>query len=1293
MPSAGAGGPRGHRAAPLWAFPGARERRRSGPLRPNGDIPWGEDGHAGCYASAVHTPPPVSPEPPPTVLAMGPFDLVKPVGRGAMGEVWRARHRAQGVDVAIKLLYGSTARDPWAVEAFGNEVRAAAGMRHPGIVTVLDHGQVPAGCAVDRDGRFAAGTPYLVMELVRGRPMNRFIGRMRWVHVRDVLLQLLDALAHAHARGLVHRDIKPGNVLLRHADGRIPTPTALTGPLIAMLTDFGLAQALDRHSRADAVIAGTPAYMAPEQLEGQWRDQGPWTDLYSVGCLAWSMIAGTPPFGKDQPFEEALHSHLHEAPPPLRPAMPVPPAVELWLGRMLAKDRRDRFPRAADAAWALARLSSSSERTGRPLAAGPAPADGADEALPALQALDLQTIPAPQLRAMKEALDEAAPDGGAAPAVAEPEFEEDDVPTELTERPSRAVVVARQDHHDEPDDHRTPFPAHWRRPRPAPRVQRLTGVGLNLYGLRPPPLIGRVAERTALWAELRAVRETGRGRVVVLRGPAGCGRTRLATWLCERADEIGAARVLSAVHAPEPGHESGLVPMVSRFLRCDGLEGEGLAERVAALFPEDDPLHDDAEPIRELLASHRAARDRDELPAALRTYYARERFSLIRRLIEREASEEHGRWNAVVVIWIDDIQLGRDALGFCRFLLDRMEADPLPVLMVLAAQDEGLATHPEEAGLLDELCDRDEVHSLHIGPLDEAEHLELVRALLGMESELVEQVAARTAGSPLFAVQLVGDWVQRGLLVAGEEGFRLRDGAEVELPPDIDRVWRARVDGLLSGLSVPEAEALELAAVLGTDVTMAEWRSAGAVAGLPVDGGLTARLLAQNLASPLGDGGFSFRHTMLRDALERRATEGGRAPALHQACATMLERRSDDRRGIAERLGRHLLGAGQILPALSKLLEGAEERRRGGDPAAARRLLDYRERALAALQLPPEDELWGLGWLARLEVDFQDARADAAAVDAGLGRLERAVADNGWQRVAPATSLLRGMLLLRGGHYDDAVLVFARAATLSELRRDAFTEARALVGSSTALLRKGQRHEAHSALDQALALFDSVDSRHGRAQVQWCQARVHIQDGDLDAAREQISAAEEGFAATGARSLAAECRNGRGDLERLAGDLAAAEVLYRDAMARMEAVGHPSALVPRVNLALLLVLRGDHVSARRLIESPLRGVDAEDDPIIAAAMHLVLLAPVAHAGEWKAWELHLGAASAILARTRFVDGDNALLARAAAEEAVRQGNLDAARAALGLAWQQLHALGRPDQTAEIEARVQQLAPA
>ncbi len=144
---------------------------------------------------------------------LGPFSLEEVIGRGASGEVWRGVHREQGVPVAIKVLSVSRSNDRHVLEAFRNEVHAVAGLDHPGIIAVLDHGVLDD--TMPEIG--IAGSPYLVMELATLGSVKHRCGRASWEEARRILSELLDALAHAHARGVIHRDIKPGNVLVGRA--------------------------------------------------------------------------------------------------------------------------------------------------------------------------------------------------------------------------------------------------------------------------------------------------------------------------------------------------------------------------------------------------------------------------------------------------------------------------------------------------------------------------------------------------------------------------------------------------------------------------------------------------------------------------------------------------------------------------------------------------------------------------------------------------------------------------------------------------------------------------------------------------------------------------------------------------------------------------------------------------------------------------------------------------------------------------------------------------------------------
>ncbi len=264
----------------------------------------------------------------------------RPLGQGGFGVVYRAVHADLGLAVALKVMTHPSWSEPEGRRAFRDEVRAMGRLDHPNVVRVLDYGEVRAG------GRLPAGAPWLAMELVDGGSLGaaRLGG---WGALRAVVEQILDALAHAHAHGVVHRDIKPPNVLLaQDGDG--------TGVRV-VLSDFGIAWALDhREDRTPNAgsTAGTPSYMAPEQILDRAAAQGPWTDLYAVGCVAFRAVSGRAPFRRKD-VAATLRAHLYDSLPPLVPRFPVPAGLWTWLGRMTQKDVTLRYRFAADAAHAL----------------------------------------------------------------------------------------------------------------------------------------------------------------------------------------------------------------------------------------------------------------------------------------------------------------------------------------------------------------------------------------------------------------------------------------------------------------------------------------------------------------------------------------------------------------------------------------------------------------------------------------------------------------------------------------------------------------------------------------------------------------------------------------------------------------------------------------------------------------------------------------------------------------------------------------------------------------------------
>ena len=271
-------------------------------------------------------------------VPLGPFEIDRAIGAGAMAEVWEGRHVQTGVPVAVKVMIGSGMSDPTFLDAFRKEVRAVARLDHPNIVAILDHGQITERIKGTPTLRF--GCPYIVMELATGGTLAQ-CPPSSWTQLRTHLNDLLLALAHAHAHGLVHCDIKAGNVLLA-GSGDVRSGLKLS--------DFGIAFAPDdvgEHS-----LGGTPAYMAPEQVLGHWRDYGPWTDLYALGCLSFRMVTGRTPFSGKHPMAQA-HAQIEKPFPPMLSRFPVPEGLEDWISALSRKKPRERFQSAAEALAAL----------------------------------------------------------------------------------------------------------------------------------------------------------------------------------------------------------------------------------------------------------------------------------------------------------------------------------------------------------------------------------------------------------------------------------------------------------------------------------------------------------------------------------------------------------------------------------------------------------------------------------------------------------------------------------------------------------------------------------------------------------------------------------------------------------------------------------------------------------------------------------------------------------------------------------------------------------------------------
>ena len=311
---------------------------------PSGGAGNGDPGGAGTPAGSTPTGPaaPASP----TVFG-GRYELQRRLARGGMADVYLATDTLLNRPVAVKVLFPEYARDETFVERFRREAQAAARLTHGNIVAIHDWGA-------------EFGTYFIVMEYVEGRSLSQVIrseGALPPVQAAEIATRVAAALDFAHRHGVVHRDVKPGNIMISSV-GEVK------------VADFGIAQALGAGDRASltqtGAVMGTATYFSPEQAQGRVLDQR--SDLYSLGCVLYEMLTGAPPFSGDTPVAIA-YQHVQSAPPPMADrGVDVPTDLEAITDTLMRKDPEQRYATAADVEADLKRFLA-----GRAVAATIAP--------------------------------------------------------------------------------------------------------------------------------------------------------------------------------------------------------------------------------------------------------------------------------------------------------------------------------------------------------------------------------------------------------------------------------------------------------------------------------------------------------------------------------------------------------------------------------------------------------------------------------------------------------------------------------------------------------------------------------------------------------------------------------------------------------------------------------------------------------------------------------------------------------------------------------------------------------
>ncbi len=763
--------------------------------------------------------------------------------------------------MAVKVLGGvRTGQDAW----LEREMRALATLRHPHIVRLYEQGTVSEAEARAAQGQLVSGQPWFAMERADGGLAGR-VGRWSWLDIRSVLAQVLPALAHAHARGVLHLDLKPENLLVQGDD-------------TILLADFGVA--LDRSELSTwsgDQLRGNLAAMAPEQLQGAWRELGPWTDLFGLGRMIWQWLSGEAmlPDGLS-PAEAWAFAQYPTQPPPLPPD--APPGLAEVIGLLLAADPRARIRRAADLRFALEELEA-----GRSLPWPPSP----------------------------------------------------------------------------------PVPATWRQrddeERRARLARDLPGLGFSLAGLRELPLAGREQERDRLWAALTATLSAGEPQVAWIRGPAGVGRSRLARWLGELAEETGVASALWTRFEPSGKSVIGLAasllePGLGRYLPPDTPPTEGTLARVLL-----------------------------------------------------DAAARHP-----LVVVLDDVHWGESGVALAETLIKLGGA---PVLLVLTSSSGGWRENDPGRATLWTLAAEHGL-TLDLRPLGPRPIHRLLAEGLDVAYDAADVLAPLVQGTPGLAVQLVEDWTRRGVLEASADGLRLRPGAPTPLPHDVAALWERRFDAVLAPLEDSEGVrlALERAACLGVEVTRGTWR--GVCGGsAPLEAAERAVIQARLARSTAA--GWRFEQAVVRETLLTVAARHERLAGHHRACVDwLLARGAPTTTAARRRIGRHLLGCGRADEAVDVLLESAQGALLDGRRAGLYGVMAEVDAALERLGNPSDARRARVAYL-RARLLGPTVSSEAAAEE--LQRARLLAEDTGAEDVLLDVRRYEATLLARAGRNREAL--------------------------------------------------------------------------------------------------------------------------------------------------------------------------------------------------------------------------------------------------------------------------------
>lgn len=1060
------------------------------------------------------------------------------LGEGATGAVYEANDRLLGHKVALKVVRANLAIHARFRARFAHEVALSARVVHGRVVPVYDYGRLD-------DGR-----PFVSIAVADRGSLDDLLDKQPPLsEALRIIDQILDALGFLHAKGFLHQDLKPANVLLHSGPA---------GRTDAWISDLGVTEALSVLAMDRRGIAGTPGWMAPEQLMGRAVELGPWTDLYAVGLMLYAMLGGNI---RSEGGEEARTSLLRarlQLKIKLKPD--IPRALGEVVSNLLDPEPRQRYDRAADVRRAL---------------------QHAVAALPV--EVGAQGVSRTRMRQSTTTFAETFLPDGTSPIVA-PRFEGD-----------------------------PPSAFRWNRVQPDPMPLRAppesagTASGrasLTLIALRDPPLVGRNEQRQRLWTLAREVTRTSAPQVALIVGDSGTGKSRLAASVAEALDQNGSMEPVTLRYHLPPGADDGYRGGVKELLAPWNDTRAELEERLTRWLARDwqAPRESVGEEAAILARWCGMLRD-DETPIHLAAGLA-----YLYRWMDVHA------WRGGTCLTLEDAHLAQasgDGLAICEALLRRTVGER-PVLALATLSAAALASNPALQAQVDTLIGLGAIR-IDVPRLADEEILHFFVDAYLLDPAHAGALAPLCQGSPAFATLLLRDLAARRHLVQRNDGrFELDTRVSLAkiVPQDLESLCLSRVEGALLTTEDPTAaaEALAVIALAGQDPPTLVVRTVS-------PGGLDA-LLATGLVRQRG-WVLCFEHAEIGRAAAQIARRSRNQADLHrrlaEAWAALGRRTGAD---VDLHHGLHRLHGDQPEQAREPLGRAARTALAEGRPAlaldAARfaalaadrigalqdRLEARVQQAEALLELGRGEEAIQVASNARKLgklSDRQNARLQVLLARAALsqGALEQAdrlldLAEEAYKDAKDAPGLAP-VLLTRGALYR----VFGYPAHASDCFRRVLDlepeDARVEVQALREIIECRIAASDTVGIDQDVQLLYRAAMRSGDtallSHATYAGGRIHLLAGRLDEAERHFRTAQALGATLGADGLVFLCQAHLGEVFRNRQmDVAAAEYFSAAARFAEERGWLDEAATTRLSLAMVLLRGGEEVRAHHEVD-------------------------------------------------------------------------------------------------------------